>query len=166
MMRIYCIFIVDLSNIFQKIKKKYNKLKNILDSLSNVDKIKEFEIDYTNFDSRFYKESDEHKYIIISAEEDNLGTILDISNNACKIFGYNKNELIGKKFIILLPDLSKEIFQSNLIQKTSKLKKIFYDTLINKKEYIPGFEELFISCKDSLFLSKNIFNFLFYDKNL
>jgi hypothetical protein len=129
-------------------KKKYNKLKGILDSLSNVDKIKEFEIDYTNFDSRFYKESDEHKYIIISAEEDNLGTILDISNNACKIFGYNKNELIGKKFIILLPDLSKEIFQSYLIQKTTKLKKIFYDTLINKKEYIPGFEELFISCKD------------------
>lgn len=41
--------------------------------------------------------------MIVSAEEENFGTILCLSHNAAKIFGYSRHELIGKKFWYLLP---------------------------------------------------------------
>ena len=100
----------------------------------------------TNFDPKFFEESDEYKYIIVSAEEKNFGTILNISHNASKIFGYTKCELIGKKFWILLPDICKEEFENCLSNITNKLKIKFYE--VNKKEYIPKFDELFINAKD------------------
>ena len=127
---------------------KYDKLKEALLSISNVDKIKDFEIDYTNFDPKFFEESDEHKFIMVSAEEENLGTILNISHNASKVFGYTKCELIGKKFWILLPDICKAEFENCLIKRTNRLKIKFYEALGNKKIYIPKIDELFVSAKD------------------
>ena len=129
-------------------KTKYDKLKHVLLSISNVDKIKDFEIDYTNFDPKFYEESDEYKYIMVSAEEENFGTILNISHSASTIFGYTRCELMGKKFWILLPDICKKEFENCLNKITNKLKIKFYEALGNKKEYIPKIDELFISAKN------------------
>ena len=127
---------------------KYDDIKNIFASISKVDKIKDFEVDYTNFDLKFFDGSDEYKYMIISAEEENLGTILNISNNAAKIFGYTKQELIGKKFYFLLPCITQKAFESYLINHTNQLKLKFYEALTNKKEYFPQADELFINAKD------------------
>ena len=129
-------------------KTKYDKLKETLKSISSVDKINDFEIDYTNFDPKFFEESDEHKFIMISAEEENFGTILNISHNASKVFGYTRCELIGKKFWILLPDICKDEFENCLIKRTNRLKIKFYDALGNKKIYIPKTDEMFINAKD------------------
>ena len=129
-------------------KSKYDNLRNILVSISNVDKIKDFEIDYTNFDIKYYSESDEYKYVIVSAEEENLGTIMCLSHNAAKIFGYSRQELIGKKFWFLLPCISAKEFKSFLVKHTNKLKIKFYEALGNKKEYFPQVDELFINTKD------------------
>ena len=123
-------------------------LKNILDSISNVDKIKDIEIDYTNFDFKFFKSNDEYKYMIISAEEENLGTILNLSHNAAKIFGYSKQELVGKKFSFLLPYFSQKEFEAYLIKHADTSKIKFYEALSNKKEYFPQIDELFINAKD------------------
>ena len=129
-------------------KTKYENLKNILSSISNVDKIKDFEIDYTNFDIKYYSDSDEYKYMIISAEVENFGNILCISHGAAKIFGYSRQELIGKKFWILLPYISGKEFYDYLLKHTNKLKIKFYEALGNKKEYLPQIDELFINAKD------------------
>ena len=127
---------------------KYDNIKNNLVSMSKLDRIKDFEIDYTNYDLKYYEESDEHKYIVISAEEENLGTIINISHNASKVFGFSKYELIGKKFSSLLPGISQKEFELYLIKHTNELKNKFYDAITNKREYIPQSEELFISAKD------------------
>ena len=129
-------------------KIKYEKIKNISVSISNVYKIKDFEIDYTNFDFKFFEETDEYKYIIISAEENNLGTIINISHNASKIFGYIRHELIGRKFSCLVPNLYHNEFENYLYKLTNQLKIKFYNSLTNKKEYLPESIELFISGKD------------------
>ena len=129
-------------------KTKYEKLKNILKSISNVYKIRDFEIDYTNFDFKFFKETDEYKYIIISAEENNLGTIINISHNASRIFGYIRHDLIGQKFSILIPSICHNEFENYLYKLTNQLKTKFYNALTNNKEYIPESNELFISAKD------------------
>ena len=126
---------------------KYDNLKNILESSSKIDKIKDFEVDYTNFDFKFLKGSDEYKYMIISAEEENLGTILNISNNSAKIFGYSQQELIGKKFSSLLPYISQKEFDDYLVKNMNNSKMKFYETLSNQKEYLPQIDELFINAK-------------------
>ena len=100
-----------LKNILNN-NNKHDELKNIIDSLSNVDKIQDKEIDFTNFDLKFLNNSDEYKYIIISAEEESLGIILNLSLNVCQIFGYNKNELIGKEVSVLLPELFHKQFKN------------------------------------------------------
>ena len=129
-------------------KKKYENLKNKLISISNFDKIKNFEIDYTNFDLKYYEDSDEYKFIILSAEEESLGKILNISHNASKIFGYLRQELIGKNISILMPNICQKEFIEYLRIKTHRLKIKFYDELINNKEYFPEVVELFINAKD------------------
>ena len=129
-------------------KGKYENLKNTLESISNVDKIKDFEVDYTNFDSKILDESDENKYLILSAEEENLGTILNASYSATKIFGYTKQELIWKKFSFLLPYISQKDFESYFVKHTNNLKIRFYEALSNKKEYYPQIDELFVNAKD------------------
>lgn len=136
-----------LKNILNN-NNKHNQLKNIIDSLSNVDKIQDKEIDFSNLDLKFLNNSDEYKYIIISAEDENLGVILNLSLNVCQIFGYNKSELIGKQITILLPELFHKQFKRYLIQYTNKVKTKFYDLLSHKQEYYPEFLEVFIHGKN------------------
>ena len=129
-------------------KTKYDDLKNISSTISNVDKIKDFEIDYTNYDLRFFEESDEYKFIVVSAEEEKIGKIINISPNASKVFGFLRSELIGKNITYLLPGITQYEFGAYLKKHTNQLKIKFYDALTNKKEYIPQFDELFIGAKD------------------
>ena len=129
-------------------KKKYDELKHILDSLSNVDKIQDKEIDFSNFDLKVLNNSDQYKYIIISADDNNLGVILNISLNACIIFGYTKNELIGKKINILIPQIFHKQVEKYLKNYTSNIKTHFYNLLSNQKEYFPEFKEMFIHGKN------------------
>lgn len=129
-------------------KNKYEELKHILDSLSNVDKIQDKEIDFSNFDLKVLNNSDEYKYIIISAEDNNLGIILNISLNACTIFGYTKNELIGKNVNTLIPQVFHKQFEKYLKSHTNNIKTHFYDLLSHQKEYFPDFKELFIHGKN------------------
>ena len=143
-----------LQNILNKIK-KYKELKDSLISLSNIDKYKvqEKEIDYSNFDLNILNKSDEYKYIISSAEEETIVNILNISLNFCEKFGYNKNELIGKKVTIFFPEIYRNIF-INVVSKYSILCKTkFYDLLSQKKEYNPEFFEYFI---DGITKSKHL----------
>jgi len=136
-----------LKNILND-KRKYNNLNKILNSFSNVDKIKDKEIDFSNFDLKSLNYSDEYKYIIVSAEEENLGIILNISLNACQVFGYNKNEVIGKKATLLFPEIYHNVYEQFLIQYTNKIKSNFYDLLSNKKDYYPEFLEIIIDGKN------------------
>ena len=129
-------------------KSKYDELKHILDSLSNVDKIQDKEIDFSNFDLKVLNNSDEFKYIIISADDNNLGIILNISLNACSIFGYTKNELIGKNINILIPQVFHKQFGKYLKIHTNNIKTHFYDLLSHRKEYFPEFKETFIHGKN------------------
>ena len=123
---------------------KFIVFKNNFISLSNINKIQEKEIDYNNFDLSILNNSDEHRYVITSAEEANFLDILNISLNCCKKFAYNKSELIGKKVTILFPENIGNIFYEIVMKSGIKLKENFYDFIIEKKEYFPEFMEYFM----------------------
>ena len=92
-------------------KEKYEKYSNISMNLITDDKIQEKEIDFSNYDIKLLTDNDEYKFLIISANESNKGTIINISLNACIIFGYHPNEIIGKNMNVLFFLNSRNISQ-------------------------------------------------------
>ena len=129
-------------------KEKSKKYHDISIDLSNYNKINYKEADYTNCDLEILKESDENNYLIISADEENKGIILNMSLGACSIFGYHKNELIGKKMDILIPDIFKNMHEKTFNDVTEKLKTQFYDNLVNNLVYKPEYTAAYVHAKN------------------
>lgn len=63
------------------------------------------EKNYSNFNIEILNEKGNIPYLIVSANKNNLGKILNISMNICKIFGYSKNEIIGQNINFLFPKI-------------------------------------------------------------
>lgn len=90
---------VDILN--QKIEKEKLALLNSKEDTSE---------NYFEDDKSFQKAiTKENKIIILSAEEKNIGTITNISLNACSIFGFTKDEILGQNINMIIP----KIFHSN-----------------------------------------------------
>ena len=120
---------------------KYEKYYNISMNLIKDNKIDPKDIDYTNFDLKIYIENDEYKFLIISADEENKGNIINMSLNACPIFGYHKYELIGKNMNVLIPELFHNIHNKIFNKVTEKTKTEFFECLSKKEVYNPKFRE-------------------------
>ena len=143
-LNLYSLFLKNILNS----KNKYDNLRPAFLDLCNIDKIQDKEVDYSNFDLKVLNNGDEYKYLVVSAEEENLGIILNISLNVCHIFGYNKKEILGKKANILMPEIYHNQFDNYLMQHTNEVKTRFYELLTNKREYFPEFMEMLIDCKN------------------
>ena len=106
--------IVKLYEIFSKNilndEEKYSKYNNISKNLSIYNRIKTKEIDFSNFNLGLINESDEKNLLIVSIDEKHKGIIKNISLKACLIFGYQKDEIIGKNMNILIPELFQKIY--------------------------------------------------------
>ena len=122
-------------------KEKYEKYNKISMNILIDDKIENKEIDYTNFDLKIIKKDDEYKFIIISANNENRGTIIDMSLNSCSIFGYHKNEIIGKSMNLLIPEIYHKIHYNLFNDICEKTKTEFFEKLSKKIIYTPKFIE-------------------------
>ena len=101
------------------------------------------EKNYVSYNIGFLKENDASRYILISGAKKNLGTILDCSISASMVFGYTKEEIIGKHLNIFIPEIFH--WKHNIIIKNqSKINnfKLFDEMYLNKK-YNPDFIERF-----------------------
>ena len=144
LLKLYESFIKNILNN----EKKYNDYHNISINLKSYKIIKNKEIDYSNFDLGILNETDENSYLIISTEEERGGTILNMSLNACHILGYYKNELIGKNINILIPEIFKKMHDKEFNSLTEQFKTDFYEDLVNKKIYKPGYTEQYVHAKN------------------
>ena len=122
-------------------KEKYEKYNNLSMNLIMDNKIENREKDYSNFDLKIINETDEYKFLIISANHENRGTIINISLNACPITGYHKHEIIGKNMNILIPEIYHKRHNKLFNEMTEKTKTEFYENLSKKIVYTPKFEE-------------------------
>ena len=86
-LKLYSEFVEGVLKDEEKLQKcqKVNKLRYA----NNITEI--HENDYSNFDIEILNEKGNIPYLIVSANKDYLGKILNISMNICKIFGYSKN---------------------------------------------------------------------------
>ena len=120
-------------------KEKYEKYYNISMNLVEDDKLQNKEIDFSNYDLNILNLSDEYKALAISANEENKGTIINITLNGCPIFGYHRNELIGKHFNILIPEVYHSFHNKLFNENTEKTKTEFFEYLSNNLIYTPKF---------------------------
>ena len=97
------------------------------------------EKDYSNYSLELLKENSFLQYLIVSTKYKSLGMILDCSSNLSKILGYQKNELIGNKIDILIPEMYRKKHNKILIQKTEEYKLTFLQGLYQNKIYSPNF---------------------------
>ena len=123
-------------------KEKYEKYYNISMDLITDNNIENKNIDFTNYDYKILNETDEYKYIIVSANDENKGNIINMSLNACLIFGYSRKEIIGKNINILIPELYHKLHNKLFNEITEKTKTEFFEILSKKLVYIPDFLEL------------------------
>ena len=129
-----------LKNILNN-QEKYEKYHKISMNLITDNKIDFEDKDYTNFDTKNLTNNDEYQFMIISANDDNKGTIVEISLNTCLFFGYTKDEIIGKNMCLLIPELFHKTHTKLFNENTEKIKTEFFEKLSNKITYVPKFME-------------------------
>ena len=143
--------IIQLYSEFNKIILNNKDNHNNYQINENNKQIKNNEIDYSNLNTEIFKKNND-LYLIISTNKNNLGVIIDCCINLSKIFGYKKEEIIGKNINILIPEIFHQ--KHNLIilnyLKNNKLK--FIKNLYDKKKFYPDFIE-----KETFILSKSKF---------
>ena len=106
-------------------EEKYSKYNNISKNLSIYNKIKNIEIDFSNFNLGILCENDEKNLLIISIDEKHKGIIMNISLKSCLIFGYQKDEIVGKNIDILIPELFQKIYINLFNDLSDKTKNKF-----------------------------------------
>ena len=79
--------------------------------------------------------NDEYNYIILSAKPEKFGIITNISLGICPIFGYSKNEIIGKTIEFLMPDIYQKTHREVLKEKLKEFKKNLFSTSEQKITY-------------------------------
>jgi len=137
--KLYEIFAKDILND----KEKYEKYNNISTNLiMDNNNIMNKEIDYTNYDISILSGTDEYKFLIVSAEDDKKGTIINMSLNACLVFGYHKHELIGKNVTLLIPELYHKTHEKIFNELTEKTKTEFFECLSKNVVYTPKYFEI------------------------
>ena len=129
-----------LRNILNN-EEKYEKYHKISNNLITDNKFDFEDKDYTNFDIKNLNNSDEYQFMIISANDDNKGTIVSMSLNICLFFGYTKDEIIGKNMCLLIPELFHKHQIKLFNETTEKIKTEFFENLSNKITYVPQFME-------------------------
>ena len=67
--------------------------------------------------------SEEYKYIVISGSPTNFGTICNLSLSLCLLFGFTKEELIGRPLDFILPELFCIPHKNALIERVDEFKK-------------------------------------------
>ena len=135
--KLYESYAKNILNDKDKYEKYYNEALNLI--IDN--KCESRDIDYTNFDLKTFSESDEFKTLIISANNENRGTIVDISLNTCILLGYHKQEIIGKSMNTIIPEIYHKFHIKLFNDVCEKTKTEFFENLSKKITYSPKFVE-------------------------
>ena len=84
------------------------------------------------------KQNDNITFLLISERKKNLGIVLDCSISIANIFGYTKEELIGKHINLLIPDLFHSKLNLIINNQSKKFNIDLFDQLFQRKEYNPS----------------------------
>ena len=138
---IFKLYIEFIDNILKN-EEKRDEIQNLKKFVYN-ETFENEEKNYVSFNIGFLKENDISRYILISGAKKNLGIILDCSISASMVFGYTKEEIIGKHLNIFIPEIFH--WKHNIILRNQSNINNFklFDEMFQNKEYNPTFIEGF-----------------------
>ena len=103
-----------LNKVTQVVNYDHDSITSLFsDSEDNV------EIEISNMTQFLGKDS---KVILVSGDKYNFGTITNCSLSICALFGFTKDELVGQKLNLLIPDIMYDLHMKILNQRVNKLK--------------------------------------------
>lgn len=129
---------------------KFEQFHNILSNASTEFIFETSQIDYSSFDiNNLHNEKKEVEYFIIGASDKDINErkIINMSIGLSSIIGYQRHEIIGKDFNILIPKIFHNIHNSMMIGLTNKIKCNLYETLSNELKYTPEILKRNVYCK-------------------
>ena len=151
---IFKLYIEFIDNILKN-EEKSDEIQNLKQFIYK-ETFENEEKSYISFNIGLLKDNDASRYILISGEKKDLGTILDCSISASMVFGYTKEELIGNHLNMLIPEIFH--WKHNIILRNQSNINNFklFDEIYQNKEYNPVFKEgFYIAVVKSKFI-KNI----------
>ena len=99
-LKYYADFLNDILNDKEKAKRLRKKINEIEETKVNSE-----EINIMNIDINALSSNSDYQYIVCSAHSKYLGTITNVSLGIYIMFGFTKNELVGKNIDILIPEI-------------------------------------------------------------
>ena len=145
-LKLYASYIKNILND----EKKFEKFHIILNNVSPEFIFETSQIDYSSFDiNNLHNEQKEVEYFIIDASDKNINErkIINMSIGLSTIIGYQRHEIIGKDFNILIPKIFHKVHNSMFIKLTNKIKVSLYETLSNEVKYTPEILTKVVYCK-------------------
>lgn len=118
----------------EKLEQCQNNTKLVYSGINEIN-----EKDYSNFNIDILNDKGNMSYMIISAQKENLGKIIDLSMNITKIFGYLKNELINQHINIIIPKIYHKAHDIIFMHECEKNQLKLFDSIDKRKFYFPNF---------------------------
>ena len=114
----------------EKYKNEFEKMLFIKNSDSNQNYMSDYNNDLSEINDIIanMNKTDQFQYIIISANNENFGVIENISLNLCIILGYTRDELVGKKIDIIIPELLQKEHNKMLHVLTNEFRRKIINT--------------------------------------
>ena len=161
----------------------HNEKVNIYSKKITLDYENKYQYDEVNLYELNYEElskNEDYRYLIINCSPKNFNKISNISLSVCKLFGYSREELIGRSADILFPEIfnnyrkiffqkKAEEYKKNLVNNNKKINADFWtgDCFgINKIKFLIPFKAKWtlITTEDEKIYG--IGNFIFENKTL
>ncbi len=121
----------DFINYILNDKNKGLKFKEIINEMNEYTELpKQNEIDDLNVN--LLNLNDKYQYIIVSANDDSFGTIINVSLSITEIFGYEYEELISENVNIIIPEIFHKAHKKVLKKKINEFKRKCEESPINK----------------------------------
>ena len=112
-------------------KEKGLQLKAILNEMNEyTELIKQSELEDLNIN--LLNLNDKYQYIIVSANDDTFGIIVNVSLSITEIFGYEYEELINEDLNIIIPEIFHKSHKKLLKNKINDFKRKCEESPINK----------------------------------
>ena len=132
----YADFLNDILNEKENAQKYKNRLNEIEDVKQSPD-----DNNLINFDINTFNSNSEYQFIVVSAQPEKFGIITNLSLGVCSMFGYTRNELVGKSLEMIMPEIYHKGHHEILLDRLNDFKKQSI-TLNDMKNYKPKFRDI------------------------
>ncbi len=136
--RFYADFLSDILNDKERASSYKSRINEIEGAKENYD-----DLNLLNVDVNALSSSDEYQYIIISGQPDNLGVVTNISLGVCSLFGYTRNDIVGKNIEIIMPEVYHKHHKKFLLNRINNFRKNNFTGLNNTINSKPQFKDIY-----------------------